>query len=296
MIADKHWASLQNTTLEFTISRENYEDEMTGSVYQNQDVADLISQYNIEVVAKDTLGCRVGIVNKLGTEFILASKKTLPHLMKWMPYNDRYTQANLGEDIKQAMADVDIVALTGEYAMCRGGITSAQNLPNNDKLAVKTGGGRRNVYHKQVLLSKDDKREKQLLDRLVSSTLHQYVDSSKIMDFVIYHENGHSLGPNDKYQNAMGLYRHIVEEHKADVISIACMSEVAKSYNLYTDLDLKKIYTVEYCEIIEETVLSGSTGEHGVNYARYVTIEGVFYIFLYNFILLCLFMTMKDVL
>lgn len=244
LMADKHWAALQNTNLEFTISRENYEDEMTSSVYFNHDVIGIIASHNIDVVAKDTLGCRVGIINKPETDYILTSKRTIPHLMEWMPYSDRYDQSSVGvEALKQAMVDVDIIALTGEYAMCRGGITNAQNLPNNDKLAVKNGGGRRNVYHRQVRFSKDEEREKKLLDKLIDPEFHQYVDRSKSIVFVVCHENGHSLGPNAEYQNAMGMYKHIIEEHKADVFSIASVSEIAQFHHIFTELELKKIYT-----------------------------------------------------
>ena len=244
MLADKHWADMQDTKLEFTISRENYEDEMTSAVYNNKELADIISEHNIEVVSKDTLGCRVGIVNKSATEYILNSKKTLPYLSKKMPFNEQYEQYVLqNDDVKQTMVDVDIIALTGDYAMCRGGITTAQNLPNNDKLSVKNGYGRRNVYHRQVMFGKDITMQQKLLDRLVAPELHQYIDAKKDIIFVIYHENGHSLGPNAEYQNAMGEYKHIIEEHKADVISMVSVEEIAKEYNMFSQEDLNKIYT-----------------------------------------------------
>ena len=243
MLADTAWADLQDTDLEFTISRENYEDDMTGSVFQNQKLKDIFTQNNIEVVAKDTLGCRVGIVNKKETEVILTSKKTIPHLMNWMPYSDKYEQSDSSnEDLKQAMNDVDIIALTGDYAMCRGGITNAQNLPNNDKLSVKSGGGRKNVYHRQVRFSNDTKREKLLLEKLVAPEFHKYVDTSKHIVFVIYHENGHSLGPRAQYQNALGEYKHIIEENKADVISISALEEIAKTYDMFSEEEIRKIY------------------------------------------------------
>lgn len=243
MLADKHWALLQTNNLEFTISRENYEDEMTGTVFNNPEVAKIISDNNIEVVAKDTLGCRVGIVNKEGTEEILKFKQTLPYLAKWMPLNNKYKQNSFSEkDLKQNMVDVDLIALTGDYAMCRGGITQAQNLPNNDKIAVKCGGWRRNVYHRQVLLSYDVENEKKLLNRLVDPELHKYVDHSRIIIFDIGHENGHSLGPTAEYQNALGVFKHIIEEHKANVFSIASIAELAKKEERFTKEELKKIY------------------------------------------------------
>lgn len=244
MLADKHWAVLQNCPLEFTISRENYEDELTGTIYDNPELIKIIAEHNIEVVSKDTLGCRVGLVNRQGTEFILKSKETLPHLAAWMPFNDRYVQAAVNNDnVRQTMVDVDLMALTGDYAMCRGGITTAQNLPNNDKLSIKTGGGRRNVYHRQVRFSRDEERLKKLFDRMIDPSLYQYFDPQQTLLFVIGHENGHSLGPDSGYQNALGVYKHIIEEHKADVISAACVAELKRRFSSYGDVDLKKFYT-----------------------------------------------------
>lgn len=243
MLADKHWAVLQDNKLEFTIARENYEDEITGTVFDNPEIIKIIAENNLSVVAKDSLGCRVGIVNRAETDKILVSKKMLPYFANWMPYHELYTQTSVdNENLKQTMVDVDLIALTGDYAMCRGGITTAQNLPNNDKLAVKTGGGRRNVYHRQVRFSKDEEREKILLERLVAPELHPYIDRTKVIIFVVGHENGHSLGPDSSYQNALGMYKHIIEEHKADVISIASIAETANVAQLFDEETLKKIY------------------------------------------------------
>lgn len=242
MLADKHWAVLQTNNLEFTISRENYEDEFTGTVFENEKLKSLIEQNQIEVNSKDTLGCRVGLNNKKGTDLILKSKDTLPYLAAKMPYKEQYTQ-KIEKDGKQAMVDVDLMALTGDYAMCRGGVTTAQNLPNDDKLAVKTGGGRRNVYHRQVRFSHDKERTQKLLDVLVEKSLHQYYQADMLHHFVIGHENGHSLGPDSTYKNALGPYAHIIEEHKANTISAAFLGDVARQFGTYSALEVKQIYT-----------------------------------------------------
>ena len=76
--ADKKWAKLQDTPLEFTITRENYTDEMTETVLENEELNALLKKHNIEVISKDYLGARVGIVNKAGTEYILKVKEYLP--------------------------------------------------------------------------------------------------------------------------------------------------------------------------------------------------------------------------
>ena len=243
MLADRHWAQMQNTNLEFTLSRENYEDELTPTVYDNKELVDLLASYGIEAVSKDMLGVRVGINNPEGTNLILKFKEHMSQLATKMPFSDQYSQSVVsGKDLKQTMVDVDLSGLFGDYAMCRGGITTAQNLPNNDKLSVKTGGGRRNVYHRQVRNTQDKERNKKLLEALVDQEFHAYFNPEAEHIFVIGHENGHSLGPDSSYQNALGVYKHVIEENKADIISIAFMPEYVKS-GIITENTLKEIYT-----------------------------------------------------
>jgi hypothetical protein len=242
-LADKNWALMQNTPLEFTISRENYDDEMTPTVLENQQLKQLIEENSIEVIAKDSLGARVGIVNHQATTLLLQFKETMKELSSLMPHSTSYHQTiSKEEDLKQTMVDVDLVALTGDYAAARGGITIAQNLPNNDKLSIKQGNGRRNVYHRQVRLSTDPKRTQQLLDTFLHPSFHQYYNVEADHIFVIGHENGHSLGPSSEYQNSPGICKSIIEENKADSISISFMPEYVKR-GIITENQLKEIYT-----------------------------------------------------
>lgn len=243
MLADKHWAMMQETPLEFTISRENYNDEMTSTVLENAELAQLIEKHKIEVVAKDMLGARVGIINKEGTELLLQFKDIMPKLSSKMPFADKYEQTiSANAEAKQTMVDADLVSLTGDYAQCRGGMTVAQNLPNNDKLALKTGGGRRNVYHRQVRLSDDPTRTQKMLDAFLHKDFHKYYDKEADHVFVIGHENGHSLGPKSEYQNSPGICKSIIEENKADTVSISFMPEYVK-HGVITEERLKQIYT-----------------------------------------------------
>jgi hypothetical protein len=242
MLADKHWAVLQDTPLEFTLSRENYDDQMTPTVFDNPSLSTELESYNILPTPKDMLGARVGIVNHAGTDLILSFKKQMATLAKLMPFADKYEQKiGQNDDVKQTMVDVDLVTLQGDYAQCRGAITTAQNLPNDDKLSVKTGGGRRNVYHRQVRMSGDKARTKRMLDALLSKEFHQYYDEEAEHIFVIGHENGHSLGPDSSYKTALGVYQHIIEENKADVTSIAMMPQYVKA-NVIDEIMLKKVY------------------------------------------------------
>lgn len=157
--ADKKWATLQDTPLEFTITRENYEDEMTGTIVENEELSAKLKEYDISPIPKDFLGGRVGIINKKGTDALMAIKKYLPTLADNMPYKDEYEQTiSAEEDAKQTMVDVDMVMASGDVGEYRGGITLAENLPNSDKLSLTIGGGRRNVYHRQIRFISDKKK------------------------------------------------------------------------------------------------------------------------------------------
>ena len=242
ILADKHWAEMQETPLEFTLSRENYDDKLTPTILSDKVLSKRLEKLGIKPVPKDMLGIRVGIVNKKGTDLLLKFKDEMLKLASLMPYSDEYVQ-NVGgkKGFKQTMVDADIAALTGDYALCRGGITTAQNLPNNDKPALARGGGRRNVYHRQVRQCTDKIKAKKILNGLVAPELHKYYDEDADHLFVIGHENGHSLGPDSSYQTALGIYQHIIEEHKADVISAAMMPEYVKD-GIISEEMLKSIY------------------------------------------------------
>lgn len=243
ILADKHWAQMQNTNLEFTISRENYDDKLTPLIFSQKELIARLSELKISPVPKDMLGIRVGIVNKAGTDLLLAFKDEMKKLAQLMPYCENYKQNISSDDVlKQTMVDVDITALSGDYAQCRGGITLAQNLPNNDKPSLQHGGGRRNVYHRQVRFGFDKQKTQKILDALVIPELHKYYDEEADHLFTIGHENGHSLGPDSSYQTALGIYQHIIEEHKADVISAAMMPEYVKA-GIISEEQLKSIYT-----------------------------------------------------
>lgn len=242
LLADKHWAKLQDTTIEFTISRENYEDEMTPTVYSNQELLNKLSEFNISPVSKDLLGIRIGIINKKGTDLLLKFKNKMGQLTNLMPFCEQYEQLLSQEKNKQSMVDADIIYFSGDYLKNCGAITIAQNLPNNDKLSVIKGNGRRNVYHRQVRNSIDDERITKILNKLIHPNFHKYFNNNAEHIFTIGHENGHSLGPNAHYQTALGKYQHIIEEHKANIISATMMPEYVKD-NTITENDLKKIYT-----------------------------------------------------
>lgn len=248
--ADKKWATLQDTPLEFTITRENYEDEMTGTIAENKELSELLLQHKITATPKDFLGGRVGIVNKKGTDALMAIKKYLPVLAKNMPFANEYEQnikpsdnieiqPKSEEGVKQTMVDVDLVAVTGDVGAYRGGITLAENLPNDDKLSLKIGGGRRNVYHRQIRFISDMKKLQQRLDETLDKEQHKYYLDEADHWFTIGHENAHSLGPK-KACETLGKYRNIIEENKADMGSLAFV-DLLTELGMYSEEQRKQI-------------------------------------------------------
>ena len=232
--ADKQWATLQDTPLEFTITRENYEDEMTGTIVENKELSKMLEERNISPIPKDMLGCRVGIVNKKGTEALMAIKKYLPILAQNMPYNDEYEQnISTTGDAKQTMVDVDLVAVAGDVGAYRGGITLAENLPNDDKLSLTIGGGRRNVYHRQIRFISDMKKLQERLDEILDKEQHKYYLDEADHWFTIGHENAHSLGPKTGNEK-LGRLRNIIEENKADMGSLAFV-DLLTELGMYTE-------------------------------------------------------------
>ena len=232
--ADKKWAELQDTPLELTLTRENYEDELTGTFNENEELKQLLKENNIHPIPKDCLGLRVGIINKKGTEDLVSIKKYLPLLAKNMPFNNEYQQ-NISEDkeSKQTMVDVDLIMLAGDCGTYRAGITLAENLPNDDKLSLTIGGGRRNVYHRQIRFTSDPSKLQELLDEILDKEQHKYYDREADHWFTIGHENTHSLGPK-KPNDKLGKYSHIIEENKADMGGLAFLDLLTKE-GYYTE-------------------------------------------------------------
>lgn len=241
--ADRKWAKMQDTPLEFTITRENYSDTMTETVLENEELKNLLDKNSIEVISKDYLGARVGIVNKEGTDYILKVKEYLPLMAKNMPYNDEYQQVISDKnEISQTMVDVDLVDVAGDVGAFRAGITLAENLPNNDKLSLTIGGGRRNVYHRQIrFITSEDAKQKlqERLDNILDKNFHKFYDDKMDHPFTIGHENGHSLGPKEGTE-ALGKYKSIIEENKADMVSLS-MLDVLTDAGLYTKEERNKI-------------------------------------------------------
>lgn len=240
--ADTLWAELgPDEPIEFTITRECYDDKMTSSVFSDKKLAKKLKQLKIEVHSKDCLGARVGLVSRRGTAELNKLKKFSEVAEKVMPYHDEYAHSSK-KPSKQMAVDVDLVALTGDEGAYRAGIVLAQNLPNDDKLSLKMGGGRRNVYHRQVRANMN----KKLFKNLICDEQFKYFSAHAEHLGTICHENTHSLGPISS--NALGKLSEIFEEFKADMGMYAFLDELEEA----------KIFTENECKQIIVTCLSNS--------------------------------------
>ncbi len=208
--ADIVWAKTTNSKFELTITRECYDDRITTTILENKQLLKRLKDLKIEVYSKDCLGARVGLINREGTELLTKLHNLNSIAEKYMPYKEQYSQNKKKSSIPQTALDVDIVNLYGNEGEFRAGIVLAQNLPNNDKPSLKMGGGRKNIYHRQIRLSGSNKIAKKLLN---TDTLKYYEKEANHLG-TICHENTHTLGPSS---HTLGKYSAIIEEFKADM-------------------------------------------------------------------------------
>lgn len=245
--ADKAWINLEDSPLEFTIGRENYKDRMSSAAAADAKVKPILDANGIKAKSKDSIGVRVGIVNQESYAEIADYRKHLEAFAKEMPLADKYSQGgDDGEESKMTFADVDLVSISGDYAAVRGGITVAQNLPNDDKLAVQNNEGSRLVFHRQVRQGQDPAQRQKFLDALIDDSQHKWDDANANFLFTVGHELAHSLGPRqtadgrDK-KGALGDFGGMLEENKADVASIV-MTDYFVQIGKFDEEQANKIY------------------------------------------------------
>lgn len=219
--ADSLWAKLKGK-FEFTICRESYTEQLTQTVMKNKNLMQRLKDNNIKVFVKDSLGARVGLINKKGTKLLNKLKNLINVAAKYMPYSDEYESSFVSSEVYQNAVDADIVTLTGEEGAYQAGLVLAQNLPNDDKSWVKDSG-RRNVYHRQVRKNVN----KKLYKNLICEEQYKHFNLEADHWAVICHENTHSLGP--KSHGELGIYAPILEEYKADLGMYAFLDEFIES-------------------------------------------------------------------
>jgi hypothetical protein len=246
--ADKLWANkLEDAPLEFTIGRENYDDRMSVDVAAEPRVEAVLKANGIKAKAKDSIGVRVGVVNMDSYAEIADYRKHMDGFAQEMPLKEEYPQGSgPAKGGNMTFADVDLAVFTGDYASARGGITIAQNLPNDDKLAVELGEGSRLVFHRQVRSGRDPAQRGHFLDALVDKGQHKWYEEYADFLFTVGHELVHSLGPRSTKDGrdkagALGKFGAMLEENKADVGSVA-LTDYFVRIGKFTEEQANQIY------------------------------------------------------
>ena len=270
-LADKKWSELQDTNLELTLVRENYNDRMTVSLYKNETIKNLLISKDIYPTPKDCLGLRVGIINKEETNNILKIKQHISSLEQYIPHNSEYTKKN----IAQTMVDVDLVILAGVIGAYRGQISLAESLPNDDKLSFTLGGGKRTVYHKQIRLAKNVINEERLKEILDNDQIINY-DTDASHWFTIGHKIAYGLGP-DTTKSTLGEYKNIMEEIKGDMASLVFVDHL-KELELYNEDKATKIKITAIVDLFmaNKPDLSQIYKVSKVIESKYLYIKGVY--------------------
>ncbi len=71
------------------------------------------------------------------------------------------------------------------------------------------------------------------LNAILNPDLHKYYNDEADHWFTVGHENGHSLGPKSGTEG-LGKYKSIIEENKADMISLAMIDVLTEAEHVYT--------------------------------------------------------------
>lgn len=251
--ADVQLATLQDTPLEGSLTKETYEDMFTSYALKNEKLKNLLEKHGITPIGKNQFGWRVGVVDKAGTTSLLDIKKYLPVIEKNMPHNSEYVSnlaAKEGEEVKQAIVQVKIIKFFGDLKAFRASGVSAENLPNDTEPAITIlKGGKRNIFHEHAM-KVDPKRAKERNEAILNPAKHEYYTSKGRQEETSGHENGHSAGPKREGSH-LGEFEMIVEENKADMVSIG-MQDVLKNAGKYSDQEQKEIITVFVSDLFKK--------------------------------------------
>lgn len=244
--AEKSWIGLEDSPLEFTIARECYADHLSAEVANDPKIKQMLAENGIKAKTKDTLGVRCGIVNQDSLKILQNYRNALDDFTSEFPLYNKYAGDKSDTAVPMTFADVDLVAVSGDYKAFRGGITIAQNLPNDDKLSVQLRAGSRLVFHRSVRQSGDPAEIQRELDALLEDDQHALYDKDILFEFTIGHEMAHSLGPKETLdgrdkKTALGKWGSVIEENKADMGSLV-MAEYMTEQGYLTRESVDKMY------------------------------------------------------
>ena len=131
--ADIAWAKLDRSKFEFTITRECYDESLTKTIYENEELLNKLKAHDITAYTKDSLGARVGIVNKAGTKLLKKLKDLVKVSAKCMPYLDEYDpHSNTTDPENEILPSFTPVKINGRAFVDTPVDTSCENSPASD--------------------------------------------------------------------------------------------------------------------------------------------------------------------
>ena len=195
--ADKKWAELVYTPLELTLVREGDDDIFISSIKDNPELVRLLNANEIKPLYKDSLGLRIGIVNKEGTDIYSGCFNNIQKLAESMPYYGEYEIIkNESNKINQTYVDVDVIKLAGISGAFRGFYVTEDSLPNDDKLSLTIGGGIRNVFMRQswTIFNYNQSKQKRFEEIIAPDQFNYYSSEGKKWNDVLF-EIAYGFGP-----------------------------------------------------------------------------------------------------
>ncbi|MBI5501679.1 MAG: peptidase [Deltaproteobacteria bacterium] len=200
------------------------------------------------------------VVDPAESETLAKYKGEVPFLESSLPIPDEHKNPNRGTTVPITV--VDEVYATGQAGI----MTIAFNLPNDER--VREAKGFKNVLLRNVMLAKYDAILVPIAERVLPADLAMALSPDAFVNFVLFHELSHGLGPGKIRKNGVEtevrtelreLYPTL-EEAKADILSLFVQKLLAD----------KGVLPAEQMATVPQTFVAGifRTARFGVSEAH----------------------------
>ena len=242
LASDLAWMDMQNNTLDFVVGPiETYEDQLYG--YK--------ASHSGQILVKD----------KEWSKRLSEYAQYLPKLQENLPVPAKYKKekANANPD----MNAYDVIYYAGD---CNAGSKNiAINLPNDPR--VHAAKGSRKLQLKNSMQAKFDKIVVPISKLVINPEQQKHINFDAFFENVMFHEVAHGLGikytlnGKQDVRSALQNYYTSIEEGKADILGLFCMTKLAQ-WGVLENKDLMDNY-VTFIAGIFRSVRFGAASAHG---------------------------------
>jgi hypothetical protein len=211
---------MKDSPIEFFVTTSYYNDRLMGDVASDPRLQKILKERGIRNFPKNTLGARLGLRNPKADAMIKNYRKHLADFSRSLPLAEQYPALKPEQLDALSLADVDMIALSGnQIAMPSGAISAWNAKPNRD-------GKARIVFYRPCYMTYRAPEDLQkYLNALVEPSQRHWATSHGVFSELLGHELGHSLGPAESRDGrdrsvALGKYSNLLEESKADMVSL----------------------------------------------------------------------------